>query len=318
MRTTQGLSILLLLLGACNSDSGLDGEDPMQPVNGDGGIVTPCAGCFEGLCAWEASECASDPGCARWLTCARDCPSNDQGSPDMTCVGLCSEPESSTGRTLRDVFVGCLLSNPGCCSPSEVGDAAAGGDGFDGEDGSFDAANDASPPLYCPGETCEGCMLAIEAQDGCAPGDEACGVAIAECHHENDPEGPKHCWSYLTAYGSCAESAGEECVHALPEKSVELTFRALGCVTAYCPQCIADPERACLGCQLAACPDEMQALLASGDAQALSWCRSGCRTASDPAACRQACFEDHSDGTPIIIELYVCTQNACKAACEGM
>ena len=68
-------------------------------------------------------------------------------------------------------------------------------------------------------------------------------------------------------------------------------------------------------CQLTSCPGEMEAVLADTDSQDLLWCREECRSHDDPPACNQACYESYQNGSDAVIELYVCTQAACKAAC---
>lgn len=318
---------VVLLFASCSSESGLSQSDPMQPSNPtDGGSSTACYRCFEDLCGWEASECASDPGCAGWLSCARPCPADGNGNPSATCLGDCPDPGSTTGRTLRDVFVGCLEASTGCCDGAKPEDGGAGGSGgTSGSAGSGGAGpdmdgGDAQPTTPCATDGCEACLVAIKEQKSCATGDDACASAMSDCYYENDPEGPRHCWSYLTSYARCAGGAPSPadgaCSYEVPKDSAALTADGLACAATYCPQCIADPERQCVACQLDACPDEMAAVMSTLDAQELLWCRDACSEDADPPACNQACFAKHEAGTAAVIELYVCAQSACKDVCE--
>jgi len=326
MRLWMISSFVVLLAASCSKESGLSQSDPMQPSDpNDGGSSTACYLCFEDLCGWEASECASDPGCAGWLSCARPCPADDSGNPSESCLDDCPDPGSTTGRTLRDVFVSCLQASAGCCGGSVAKDGGAGGaGGVSGSGGSSGATHnqdggDVPPTETCATDGCEGCLLAIKEQKNCATQDDACASAMSDCYFENDPEGPKHCWSYLTSYARCAGAptpTDEACSYEVPKESTALTAKGLSCAATYCPLCVADSERSCVTCELNACPDEMAAVMSTLDAQELLWCRGACVEDADPPACNQACFAKHEAGTAAVIELYVCAQSACKDVCE--
>jgi len=316
-RTSVWIGVAALAFG-CQVESALTESDPMDPGTHDGGSVTACTECFDQACAWEALECASDPGCAAWLTCAKEC-----AEPD-TCFPQCPAPGTSTGNTLRDVLSRCVRDT-GCCkidgeykeagpTSTDGGDAGAGGSG--GGQPPPDGGDGGSAMYACPEENCESCLLAIKGSS-CAGDNPECTSAIADCAHENAPNGPRHCWDYLTARATCAsaDQPAAACSSEVPEQSLALTVDALACTARYCPACVPDSSGDCVTCQLASCPDEMAALMTTADAQELLWCRYQCRASNDPAACNQTCFADHETGSTIVVDLYACSQSACKAQC---
>lgn len=317
-------ALLVLMPVACDGESALsasDTGDPFEPD--DASVAGDCTRCFDDRCGWESSECASDPGCAGWLSCARGCPEDASGSAAATCLEDCPDPPTSTGRTLREVLLSCLDANAGCCTEGEPaqkdedgGISGAGGSGGN-EDGGFGGSEPAG--MACNTADCESCLLAIKAQKECAVDDAPCATAIADCFHDGDQQGTHHCWTYISRYGQCAGTGttvtGEACSYALPEGSVELGASALGCAATYCDACFADGERSCVRCQITSCPGEMEAVLANADAQDLLWCREACRNHEDPPACNQGCYESYQAGADAVVELYVCSQSACKLAC---
>jgi hypothetical protein len=313
-RTSVWIGVLALAFG-CQVESALSESDPMDPGAKDGGSVTACTECFDQACAWEALECASDPGCAAWLTCAKEC-----AEPD-TCFAQCPAPGTSTGNTLRDVLSRCVRDT-GCCdnnseykeagpTSTDGGDAGAGGSG-----GMSDGGAGGGAMYACPEESCESCLAAIKG-NSCAGDRPECANAIADCVHENATNGQQHCWSYLTARATCGgqDQPAATCSYEVPEPSLGLTVEALACAAAYCSACFPDSSGDCVTCQLASCPDEMTALMTTADAQELLWCRYQCRASNDPVACNQTCFAQHETGSTIVVDLYACTQSACKALC---
>ena len=312
------LFALIVLAVSCHSESGLSDSDPMRPGPAGDASASACGYCFDDACGWEASECASDPGCAGWLACARDCPAGGQGSPSTTCLDDCPHPGTSTGATLRDVFERCLGESSGCC---EGANEPIGGEGGPDGGGIGDSSYDIETPKtdFCAVDECEPCLLAIKGQQ-CGVNDDACSAAIGQCYHEDEPEGARHCWSFVEHYAECAanpaNAAGATCSYAVPEQSLESSTQVLLCAAKYCPSCIPDPDRHCLACQLEACPDQMDALLSDADAQSLVWCRKACDTVTDPYVCRQACLSAHEAGAAAVTELFDCTQAACKGACS--
>ena len=199
-------SLLMLIPIACTSESDLspaETGDPFAP--GDASVTGDCQRCFEERCGWEASECASDPGCASWLTCARDCTADSSGSVLASCLDDCPDPDYSTGDTLRDVLVSCLNTNAGCCWGGEVPESLEGGVGGAAGSGGTNNGGNAGAVVGgpdCANEGCEDCLLAIQGQDSCAVDDDVCATAIEECYHDGEQEGEKHCWTYLTRYGT--------------------------------------------------------------------------------------------------------------------
>ncbi len=313
-RTSLWIGVVALAFG-CQVQSALSESDPMDPGTKDGGSVTACTGCFDKACAWEALECASDPGCAAWRTCAQEC-----AKPDP-CFSQCAAPGTATGNTLRDVLSRCVRDT-GCCESGEFHDA--GPTSVDGAGGASDSDASTLPPdggggggtYACPEDTCEGCLSAIKG-GSCAGDKPACAEAIANCVHEDAANGMQHCWSYLTKRASCGgqDQPAATCSYEVPEPSVALTVEALACAASYCPNCFPDSSGTCVACQLASCPDEMTALMTTADAQELLWCRYQCRASEEPAACNQECFSQHEAGSTVVVDLYACSQSACKAQC---
>jgi hypothetical protein len=283
----------------CQVDAGLSDSDPMTPTVPEAGPVTDCTTCYDALCAWETLECNADPGCAAWMTCARGCSSIDEGP--SSCFGQCEEPASSTGKKLRDVFSRCVSQNKCCGAEGEFLDDAG------------PVSSDAPDPKLapCAADGCGACLLVVK-EGKC--GEDSCAGTLEACSQDSDVTGASPCWNHLTA----CDQQSEGCSSAVPASSVTVTSQSLACVAAHCPECIPDRDPACTLCQLTACPDEMGALLGSFEAQELLRCRSACPSKDDPTACNQACFSDHEDGKTIVVELYSCTQNACKSPCAGL
>lgn len=288
-----------VMLAGCQADASLSNSDPMSPHASEAGPVTDCTTCYDALCAWETLECNADPGCASWMSCARGCSAIEEGP--SACFGQCEQPDSTTGQRLRDVFLRCVSQNECCGAEGEFLDDAG--------PVSSDAQDSKLAP--CAADGCEACLMVVKAGK-C--GENSCAGTLEACFLDVDPAGASACWNYLTACGQQSEG----CSNAVPASSVKVTSQSLACVASHCPDCIPDRDPACTLCQLTSCPDEMGALLGSFEAQELLRCRSACPSSEDPTECNQACFTEWEAGKTIVVELYACTQNACKSACAAL
>lgn len=314
-------ALLLSLVGSitCGGGTALDPSDPMTaPGDGDGGtVLRACALCFENSCAWQTVECASDPACARWLTCARDCGPGDDDTPSPSCLDSCEQPSALQSQRYRDALASCFQATGGCCSDAnQTPDASAVDSGQ-----VYDAAEAPYAPMACNAEGCKTCLLAMKDANPCVKDDAICPGLLSDCYFENAPNGPQHCWNFLVAYGQCSSGpspTGSPCSYDVPAPSVGTTAGAMACAARHCPQCMPDPRGACVSCQLGSCPDEMRGLLQSAAAQNILWCRASCETSANATACKQACLDGHDDLIPTLSALLTCTQQACESSCAGL
>ena len=330
-RTSWGW--LLALVVGCSSTPLLDAEDDM---GGSGASTSPgtlagTCSCLETSCEWPVTECAAEPDCATWLSCAKQCPmTTDQWS--SSCVDSCPEPGTSRGAQLRDDLVLCASTTPGCCGDQDEPPAPARDAGYEavvdsgagGGGGSGGSAPIGATDAICPGETCNACLLAIKGnKDGCASGpDPTCGETIAACYHENGyPETAEtnHCWQYVTRADCNLTNASDvlegDCGYEVPPESDELTYKTLQCALSHCPICFPGANADCFACQLDACPDESNALMHDAEAQRLQWCFEACTEQNDQAGCRLACQQEHGAGMEVLQLLLACKKNNCEQAC---
>lgn len=329
------VSMFSLVIG-CASTALLDGEDDMSaggttPQTGQVGVI--CDTCLTTSCAWQATECSAEPSCARWYTCAIQCPASLGTSPwDSGCVAGCEEPDTATGRRLRDDLLACAQTTDGCCGASrdtnETGGMDAGSYGGSGGAGPIPGSGDDGgmndfAAGACGGATCQACLFAIkENANSCvAPGDNECSLTIGNCYHENGgPAGDLNaCWLQVTRR-DCNRPADiqmpDECGYAVSAESQALAFETLKCAAAYCPACVPNDDQDCFYCELENCPDEIKAWMGDAEAQRLTWCLEGCAENANAASCKSSCRDAHESGLFVMQSLLACKQSACEGSCS--
>lgn len=329
MKNTSAWRWIVLLSLGCTGTPLLDANDDMakDPSSASGPIAQLCDACFESDCAWPVTECAADPECARWLTCAEQCPTGSE-TWSSSCVTACPQPSTARGLELRGDLVSCASTTEGCCG-AEAGefDADAGSIGVDAGGGNWGGSGGAggggptAADHACPGDSCASCLWSVlHDKEGCtsAGSNPACMATIEACAHENQSvEGENSdCWKYVTR-ADCTNAAASDnpCGHVVPEVSSDLTLATLDCAVAYCPSCFPGGNAACYACQSAQCPDELALLMTNAELQEMQWCLDRCSREDDQAQCRQSC----RDVDPEVLELYQivisCRQEYCAAPC---
>ncbi len=314
------LAVILAAGAACSSSARLDANDDMAaPAPSSGMLTGDCASCFDVACGWQQTQCAGDPGCARWLTSVRTCPASPEGHADATCLaaGLPSDP---TARAYATEMTDCLARAEGCCGQTDVaapgGGGAAGGGGptYDGDAG--DGEQDDASSLVCGDTdcTCQSCLAAIK--HGQAH-DDVCAEIVAACYEDTS----SGCAGFAMSYAECAATTKESpaaCYEALYSEpnnaaAIEAFQGVQACALQYCSsQCFGADNAGCLDCQKANCLDALQAVLSEPDAQLFRWCRQRCQGDS---ACVQQCAAEHPVGLQIFQVLAQCTAQACSASC---
>lgn len=332
---TLPASTLFLFVAACSSTALLDEQDDMSsggvaPETGQVGVI--CDTCLESTCQWQVTECAAEPSCARWYTCAVQCPAVEGQAPwDTSCISSCEEPDTTTGKRLRDDLLTCVRNAETCCGVTELRDpttepdagygGSAGGNQLPGGGGN---ANDYAAGA-CGGDTCQACLFAIKANtEGCLESaDAACSQTISDCYHENGyPENGavNACWLVVTRRDCNRPGTDiqlpDECGYAVTGDSLDRALATLQCATKYCEACVPGGDQECFACQLASCPDEVQAWMGNVDAQRLTWCLEGCANAADPTSCKKACRDANQAGQLVLQSLLSCKQTACEASCS--
>lgn len=333
-RIAWGWAVALFV--GCTGTPLLDTQDDMGangPSSSPGTIDDVC-NCLDESCAWPVTECAAEPDCAGWLTCAKQCPTGTD-TWSSSCISGCPEPGTARGQQLRDDLLLCASTAPGCCGESldeRAPDAEADAEPTDWNDvdgGALDATMGGYDPALgpvCPGTSCDACLWAVIAnKEGCAAAgpDPTCSETIGSCYHENGyPEqGINHCWRFVTRSDCLNPNAEDllagECGYAVPIESEALTDKTLGCAIEYCPVCFPRADAVCFACQLEACPDEFSAFMHDADAQRLQWCFEACEGATEKAACRASCQQSSGDGAEVLSLLLACRKTACEQACAG-
>ena len=319
------LAAILAAGAACSSSARLDANDDMAaPAPSTGMLTGDCASCFDVACGWQQTQCAGDPGCARWLTSVRTCPASPEGHADATCLtaGLPSDP---TARAYATEMTDCLARAEGCCggagdvpSGGGGGGGAAGGagPGYNGDAG--DGEQDGASSLLCADTdcTCQGCLAAIKHGQAY---DDVCAEIVAACFNDTS----SGCAKFATSYAECAAATDEspaacyEQLYSKPENAAAIeAFQGVqACALQYCSsQCFGADHAGCLDCQKANCLDALQAVLSEPDAQLFHWCRQPCESDS---TCIQQCASEHPAGSQIYQVLAQCTAQACSASCAA-
>lgn len=326
------ITVLTWSLSSCQATTQLEGSDDMARAGSTGASPTQssCDACYRSTCAWQVTECAGDPECARWLECARPCELGDDFNPSAACIGACALPDSHGGTQLRDALMSCIDRSGGCCGGADkVVDAGTGSlSDSDAAELDWGDGQTGPAPQQCTANSCKECMMAMVPATGapsCLADGDSCGPQISACMSEaataNTTFGHGSCVEFVARFGACAldpelaQHTIESCVWAVGAESMERTLDALVCGASNCAACAPGAMAACLPCKVESCRFEMETLLGDVDAQGLFWCLRKCETGTDLAACRNACATEYQGGVPVLNALNQCVSVSCTDKC---
>jgi len=325
------------------STSGLMGgsEDDMSGSRPAGDVNSACSACFENNCAWQTTECAADPSCATWLTCAKTAPMADFGGVDESSLGARCTDVTGTARALQDSVVACVTTDGCCAVRAELPGGGGAGGNYDAVDSgalgpAMDGGNEwgdaavADGHWSCPEDNCT-CLQCIEGSSSDV--NSACASAMASC-------GTTKCSVFASAYAGCHQQVGstnaagsspegaqralESCMFLVVldkfatedvhyrEGFEQFMQTAFDCVAVTCSTyCIPEEAQACVACQQKVCADELENFRTSTDAVLATWCRSYCQTHPEDAECPGKCGPYLQGGADTLSTYGECVQSNC-------
>ncbi|MBI5537167.1 MAG: hypothetical protein HY898_30875 [Deltaproteobacteria bacterium] len=268
---------------AGNPDSG------QTPGTTQGTVGTLCSDAID-ACGWTALDCSSDPDCAHWYGCVLDC------HPVHGLTGCLDECAAGQPSSLAATALHKCLGSAGssaCGSDPEPGvkaDVEAGADNEAGE-----------TPFYA---SCADCVWG------------SCQAVITSCSSSTGGE----CLSYKSVFEKCAGASSrqdfEKCLLDAEKESSAAhdkfsTSGSLACIVDNCSKtCVPADYQSCIECSRGKCADALDAWLQDSIAQDLSWCRNGCKGASE---CITACKDQYGEGAGVLSALIACQSQACPA-----
>lgn len=276
-----------------------------------------CLECPPGTCAWQTQACAGDPGCARWLACVQSsCATGSQAMLAGACLDTCPSPQTTYGLKTRNELAACLLGESCCVSAATGG---AGGPGEWGQDAGDGVDAGAEPGVAPSTEDAGACIECIHQTKPNLP--DECRKKASECLHSNPI-----CAEALRLFVECSAGAADqesvrECMlKALSDDgttniSAAAVAQAADVIACVAKPCAGECVGTCMSCKLNECPDELAAVEANEEAQALYWCRWLC-VFTEPgsvASCQEQCREAHQAGFEDARELYLCMAQACRS-----
>ena len=334
----QSLALTICLVG-CSTSSLMDATDDMggSTSGGNGsGSNSACSACFEKDCAWQVTECAAEPDCAKWLTCAQSVPASSSGGADAAWLrDSCNQEMGPTASTLRDTLASCLVVG-GCCTGAGEADVGAVGADSGGANYGEDGSNTVAPGgpngdgWDCPsGECgCEECLFALK--HGEIEEQAECTTAVQQCVESAE------CSRYFTGFLACAAGASTDdantdtasqkslaaCLFAKAHEDgggegfEQFVSSVYGCATGFCRSyCVPEDAQSCVQCQQTWCEGELEALLTDSDAVMGSWCRAYCQVHPEDAACPDLCAP-HLEASQETLGLFgQCVQTSCGDDC---
>lgn len=307
------LAAAVLVLAGCQADSlqasEIDNHGP--PADNDASATPSCETCFGKNCWWESTECAGDPDCAHWMACARQCsPDVELQTPSSNCVSACTKPSTQTGQKLHDALAACTETYQ-CCAADINGASPDGGTWVPKEGGPTER-------IECASETCSGCVVLLR-----GPATASCPSAAGQCAAtaEQCIGGSNDCSDFVVRFATCTSPDGtstvpvEDCAREVPAATADTVVSMLGCLAKLCDRCVPTADEPCITCEVASCPDEMQALVQDVEAQKLWWCRRRCAAETNVAACESSCATQYPDGMPVLSTLGDCLSQRCASEC---
>lgn len=326
----------------CSTSSLMESTDDMGgTTSGSGtGSGSACSACFDTHCAWEVTECAADPSCSQWLSCARNAPAGAPGLDASWLAQSCVAPTSPTTSGLQSNLANCLTESS-CCAEnggyvddpdaSNVGAGGAGGgagpipgsgggNGGDYVDGDGGAENTSGWQCDVEERCCLYCFKALGSVDTLA-----CESAPA-C--VEDPA----CNAFFHLYAECVETAAantsgdrqraiEACLFQssgeTPPDAITLFMTTMfPCAVESCANhCFFDNAVPCLSCKAESCHDEMTSYAQDYNAMMGSWCRSYCQVHPDDGDCPGKCTPFLQEGAATLQSYGQCVQAACSGSC---
>lgn len=348
-----GSFALAIWLVGCSTTGLMDATDDMSGSSSGakaGSTDSACSACFETNCAWEVTECAAEPDCAKWLTCVRSAPADASGA--VSAVWLennCEQKMGPTAAALRDALAACL-TDEACCTAGRPIEDTGGNTGPSAADGGAYSDNDASDELGggpapgagdggidngegwdCPTGACQciDCLYALK--HGEVPQEAACTQAVQQCLMN------EACNGFFGGFVECATVANSDTPNAAPASRttleaclfVEATGEwakpggfeqfmstVYGCATGFCGNyCVAEDERSCAQCQQTWCAAELEAYLSDPEALLGSWCRSYCQLHPEDGQCPGKCTPHLQAGAETLQLFGQCVQTSCADDC---
>lgn len=324
------LGLFALLVG-CSTTALMDSIDDDMGAPSSGDSVDPaCSACFDTICAWQATECKADPGCATWLTCAQ---SSSQSGADWS--DRCPSDLGPTAASLKDELVACIDLND-CCQAGDINydGKEAGPDpssidggplGGGGSGGAYTAPDGSPEGWNCSGESCT-CLACVQQAEACN---------FDECYSVHE------CKVFAIAFSDCikttknADSPGDqsdlEACLFLPAVEAQASgglqpFLDLVylCLAGDCADyCSLLSSKSCAGCQQTRCLDELKSVLSDSNVVLGLWCRSYCQknpedgdcAPSEPGAPPAKCEGYLQDKMELLAPYLQCVQLSCGEEC---
>lgn len=279
----------MTLTSACGDDGSSSSQGGGGTgASGDGYGASACGQCVQASCAAEIDACASDPGCAQYLTCLYACPLDATGNADSACAGACGVPDSSTAQAARAAVEACRAYGAGALDCPDCG-----------------VSGNTHPLLNqeCPASQDPNACFKCE--------DEHCCETYAAC--KSDPE----CDALATCLKACPTVGYDACAadcEAMHPAGVGEFGARLACLTVFCTEaCAGAAPDPCSECVNTRCGDELMTCWANAECYLLFECSTPC--SPDDQACFDACFSAHPDGVQDFTTFGVCSTQACSAEC---
>ena len=317
------LALLIAVVGCSTSMRMNDTGDETEALPTDNRLASRCSKCFSEDCAWQTTECSSDPGCARLLTCANEGPLDGQGLLDIDWLRNHCRPVEGVSATLWNSLVSCVTGSM-CCEevPENGGNPGSGGGGGGGivPDAQSGAVDTGADQEY--DSTCSQCLKELGTATDASSTDTQCRAALDDCKQGE-------CHEYLTLYQECltantnSERGLEACMFQGLEQGKKLASnassaafamfmqRVFGCLTGSCASlCVPADVRPCIACQQQSCGDDLALVRSSNDAILGIWCRSYCQWNQDEQ-CPGICTGFMTEAADILQSYGQCVKASC-------
>ena len=281
----------LCLVASCSSDSapnggaGTGGSEAGAPSFGDGACYT----CLSQACAPEQTACASDPGCAGYLSCTHACPADPSGYAAADCESACPIGDTSAAQAAHAALISCRESGAGQ-SCTTCGFAPDGGTNTD------------PPPILT--QKCAASSQ-VDACDRCLA--EKCCDSMDAVSKPGPAADLASCW-----FGCQDNQCRADCAAKLPDGipgfggwSACLTVNCIGPGT--CPSKLGP----CSSCTYQKCGNELATCLVDTECYLTRECSANC-TGPD---CVNTCRDAHPGGLKVFDDLALCLQVKCTTEC---
>lgn len=312
------LAFFAWLVG-CSTTALMDSmEDDMAGSRSGESVQSACSACFENICAWQTTECAADPGCATWLTCAKEMALAEAEDPE------CSKGLGPTATSLKDALVRCIDSTRCCDGPSDGGpdlvDSEAPPTGVGGSGGQAGSGGSAGGENYDSSSTCTECVKvqcdvsACDSSDGCITflGKFSTCVKEARMSNAGDARALEAC---LFPFALDAYTSGGL------QAFLDVVF---DCINDDCSgPCTLDPGKVCAACQQSKCLSEYSSVFTDASAVLGLWCRSYCQRNPEDGDCAPSvtgglpakCEGYLQDNMELLAPYLQCVQLSCGEEC---